>query len=182
MKGKDAEKMKNQQQAFTISDKQYERILRSAINEYMNELIPEEKVERIMTPIHERIERGEFTKSNRKKPLPSPILCVIAAGLILTLIPIALYQNIEGTQGIVGETHIEVQDPSIPLAGLTLNESFIHIVLTLIDKSASEIIEVLEDVEGTVPDGTWRVIVTLDGQQLELGKLIVKDGTAKLIR
>jgi len=158
-----------------------ETMLSQLMHECASEIVTDEQVDRVLAPVLARIEAGEFSKTKplRKKrritALSSVALLalIVTATLILALQPQTLAQPSSGYA-------IEIQDPSIPLAATPteLAAAVKAEEITLENGQTDEIIKVTGEI---IPDGTWRLMATLDGQRIEIGWLTLENGTTRLI-
>jgi len=159
--------------AYTELNEFERNILKLAISDHIEELIPDEQIERVLQPVRSRINSGEFSRPNRRKRIQRPIIFTLAAaGVAAALI---------FTFTFSGQTFVEVQDPTIPLAAELPGESPAGIV-TVVNEQTSETLEMTENIESVLSDGTWKIIITADGESTEVARLIIENGVTRLVK
>ena len=160
-----------------------ESLLKQVLTEHVEEIVPDELVSRVMSPIRTRIESGEFTKANRRRKLRRPFFFTLAAAGVASALMFAYPRS---GHGQVAEAPpnvtIEVQDPAIPLAGAPNAGLLANATLTVVNEQNMETLSVTDNMENMLSDGTWKIMMTINGESTEVGRIIVENGTTRLIK
>ena len=156
--------------------------LKIIMNAHAEETISDEQVARVLGPIQKRILAGEFDRPPRKRQRVS-ILGAMAAALVV--LAFAVYPQQGADTSAPSAEILEIQSPQIPLAGRPFSDDTMSVqaLLTLVNERSLETICLPdgENMHAGIPDGIWRVVVTLNGESRQTGRLVVADGTTKLI-
>jgi len=158
-------------------------IIGQIMKEHSHELISDEQIERVLAPIRARINAGEFSKQRRRNK--KILISTLGGVALLALMAVALLfwsplqaevaaGQAQDTQGRI----MEIEAPSIPQAGISAELAVKAEDFTLENGQTSEIVTAAGE---TIPDGTWRILATLDGQRIEIGWITVENGTTRLI-
>jgi len=156
-------------------------VLKLIMDIHAEEMISDEQVARVLGPIQKRIQAGEFDRPARKHRKFS-VLGAMAVALVV--LAFAVYPRYEASTSAPSQSIVEIQSLGIPLAGspFTGDQVTVKVAFALVNERSMETIYLPDGAQmHAVPDGTWRVVVTLNGESAQAGRLVVAGGTAKLI-
>jgi len=160
-----------------IDDSQITRML----HKNAEETISDEQVARVMEPISEMIFAGHFAEYQtppKQKRRWIYMICTIAAVLVVTIAG-GYFLNFDSEQSTAG-TYTEITDPGIPLAGeppgITTTEQIRLVFLSEIGESNLDAINTYSE----IPEGIWEIMVTVDGEEVQAGTLIIDNGIVRL--
>ena len=156
-------------------------LITQLLHKNAEETISDEEVMRVVEPIREMIYAGHFTtyqKPQKQKRKWAFLTGTLAAVIMVTLVGgYALNQNPaqEPMRNL-----IEIEPQSIPLAGalpgIAGAESMRLVLLSETSESNTEEIHIYNE----IPDGIWGIMVTIDGEEMQAGTLIVENGVTGL--
>jgi hypothetical protein len=163
-------------------DKKIASIITYALKEDAKMTISDEQVERVAAPIREMVLAGHFADMNiqgipkKTKRHQAVIFSTLVAALVIAL---TVFPRIFSAKQESGDVHLNIPNSEIPLAGLMSGENILNSAIILINEENSEVLLMPHGIHDTVPDGVWTVYKAVDGIDIEVGILIVKDGVTE---
>ncbi|MCL2248968.1 MAG: hypothetical protein FWC13_06830 [Oscillospiraceae bacterium] len=163
-------------------DKKIASIITYALKEDAKMTISDEQIERVAAPIREMILSGYFAEINIKKTPKKPKryrIAVFSAMVAVVALALTAFPRIFAVEQESGDAYLEIPGLEIPLMGLIFDEDILNSAITLINEESFEVMLMPQGMHDAVPDGVWTVYKEIDGIDIEVGMLIVKNGIAE---